>query len=213
MSSLRKKPQTFKDGGAVDADVVAPEDEAVAVLKKQIAALEQARVEEAARNQHSDASPAESLGESRRLKWLVASPLAQQFQGSLNHLHRQALEAGNADTSESYFRFMDNELARMASQRPGAEHIINEMEERIRADAARRQPEHKPEDERLNGSYVSAPVSREIPSNGARRYAGSLTLTPAQREAARMAGVSEKVYAEQLQRLMLAKEEGDTRYA
>ena len=65
--------------------------------------MERAQAEEAARNQHSDASPAESLGESRRLRWLVASPLAQQFQGSLDHLHRQALQAGNADTSESSF--------------------------------------------------------------------------------------------------------------
>jgi len=82
------------------------------------------------------------------------------------------------------------------------------MEARIAADArTREQP--KPETEHANGAIISAPVSREIPSSGGKRYGGSINLTPQQREAAKLAGVTEKVYAEQLQRLHEFKERGE----
>jgi hypothetical protein len=58
-------------------------------------------------------------------------------------------------------------------------------------------------------SIVSAPVSREAPSTPSNdRNSGQVKLTVAQREAAKIAGVSEKVYAEQLQKINKAKANG-----
>jgi hypothetical protein len=66
------------------------------------------------------------------------------------------------------------------------------------------------EDERP--SIVSAPVSREAPSESTGRRASQIRLTVEQREAARMAGITEVEYARQLQRLDAAKRE-EGRYA
>ncbi len=58
-------------------------------------------------------------------------------------------------------------------------------------------------------SIVSAPVSREAPSTPNNdRNTNVIKLTPSQREAAKIAGVTEKVYAEQLQRINKAKANG-----
>jgi hypothetical protein len=56
---------------------------------------------------------------------------------------------------------------------------------------------------------VSAPVSREAPSTPNNdRSSSQVKLTPAQREYAKIAGVSEKVYAEQLQKINKMKANG-----
>jgi hypothetical protein len=58
-------------------------------------------------------------------------------------------------------------------------------------------------------SIVSAPVSREAPSTPNNdRSSSQVKLTPAQREYAKIAGVSEKVYAEQLQKINKMKANG-----
>ena len=56
---------------------------------------------------------------------------------------------------------------------------------------------------------VSAPVSREVPTSNQQRSTGQIRLTAAQREAAESAGVTEKVYAEQLQKLQTQQAEID----
>lgn len=55
---------------------------------------------------------------------------------------------------------------------------------------------------------VSAPVSREGPSTPGRTRSGSVTLNAMEREAAKMAGVTEAEYAKQKQRLMEMKANG-----
>jgi hypothetical protein len=78
-----------------------------------------------------------------------------------------------------------------------------------RARSFRETPEvHQPVSER---SIVSAPVARESVSYSGRREdrPGSITLSIAQKEAARIAGITETAYAQQLIRLREAKANGD----
>jgi len=60
---------------------------------------------------------------------------------------------------------------------------------------------------RERSTIVSAPVERHVPSSNYRDR-GQIRLTDAQRDAARIAGISESLYEQQLQRLNAAKEEG-----
>jgi hypothetical protein len=212
MSSLRKKPQTFKDGGAVDAgvDVAAPAgaEDAAQVLRAQIAAMKQA--EASARDQQSDAAPAESTGESRRVAWVKGSTLAQQHLGELNDIHRDVLTSGLGlvDCSPQYFQAMEGRLAALSAQRPGAEHVIRDMEARIAADA-QRQSEPKPEDEHANGAIISAPVSREVASFSPGPRLGQIKLNNEERDIARRSGISDASYAEQKMKMLLMKERGE----
>jgi hypothetical protein len=60
-----------------------------------------------------------------------------------------------------------------------------------------------------SASFVSAPVSREVPdSNYFAQRKGRIVLSPGQKEAARIAGVSEVVYAENIAELERRKAEG-----
>ena len=56
---------------------------------------------------------------------------------------------------------------------------------------------------------VSAPVSREAPSANGSRQSANIRLTASQREAAKMAGISETEYAKQLQKLQKEKSDGN----
>ena len=60
-------------------------------------------------------------------------------------------------------------------------------------------------------SIVSAPVSRDIPSSNGTRQSGVVKLTPAQREAAKVAGITETEYAKQYARLLEEKANGNYR--
>lgn len=69
------------------------------------------------------------------------------------------------------------------------------------------QPEGFESAPRERSAMVSAPVERTVPT-GNYNDRGQIRLTPEQREAAAIAGVSESLYAEQLLRLREAKEAG-----
>ena len=62
--------------------------------------------------------------------------------------------------------------------------------------------------ERSAANFVSAPVSRQIPDGSFERRAGRITLSPAQREAAKIAGVSETTYAAHVGELAKRKAQG-----
>ena len=81
------------------------------------------------------------------------------------YLHDVILEKGIEPYSDEYLAEMDNLL------------------------------EGKPEQQQQRTSIVSAPVSREAPSSGGTRTPTKITLTPAQKEAAKIAGISETEYA------------------
>jgi len=69
--------------------------------------------------------------------------------------------------------------------------------------------EERPQQNQQRTSIVSAPVSREgSNTNGTRSTPSQIRLTTAQRDAAKSAGVTEKVYAEQLQKLNEMKANG-----
>jgi hypothetical protein len=76
-------------------------------------------------------------------------------------------------------------------------------------------PESTDEDRR--SAFVSAPVSREVPSASGSRGSRQIRLSAEEREAAKMAGISEVEYAKQKQRFAEARENegryGDRRYS
>ena len=124
---------------------------------------------------------------------MAGNPVAQKNLAALNDFHQAALNSGLADTSPEYFSFMEQQLAALHSQQPAAngQHLIQEMQQR----AAPAQPAPQP---RQRTNIVSAPVSREVPTASGSRDGGKINLSVQQKEAAKIAGVSEVEYAKQL---------------
>lgn len=93
----------------------------------------------------------------------------------------------------------------------GSSEYIESMERKLglrRASDEEETVQKKPKSE-SSSLQVSAPVSREAPTgSGGSGRSGQIRLTPQQREAAANAGVTEKVYAENLQRLIEMKKNG-----
>jgi hypothetical protein len=171
----------------------------VKTIEAQIAALRKAK------EQQQEA--VEPTAEDRRREWPQNSALAHQHVAVLNDLHREALDAGFADTSPDYFQFMNKRLATLSAQHPApVAHVIEDMQ---RHDAADKQEEPR-EVASMNPSagIVSAPVSRGGVSYSTGRPLGRLTLTPAEREHAKVAGISEAEYAKQKIRYEQMKEDG-----
>jgi hypothetical protein len=88
-----------------------------------------------------------------------------------------------------YFGFMEDQLAALHAQTP-VEEPMPTPKFFAPPPAARGPAPQTP------SSLVSAPVSRDVPgSNGRRSSPGRITLTPAEVEAARVAGVDLETYA------------------
>lgn len=211
MASLRKKPADVAVETATNPNPVAvnpetsppspaPElDAAGEALRSQLEALKQAETT------HQQAQIAMLAAQERRNAWVESNPLAKQNLSALNVLHRAAVEAGLADTSPEYFNFMEEQLA--ALQRPAtATHLAEEMQQRA---AQARAPEPPPPAPRSNGSFVSAPVSREVPNANGKRRNGTVTLTRAEQEAARVAGIDFETYAREKLRYETMKANGE----
>ena len=131
----------------------------------------------------------------RRQHGSQSNPFAQQHAELLNDLHSDALQAGLVDAGELYFEFMENRASELNAPAAAANRIVADMKQRSEPTPAQRQQEGTPN----MSHYVSAPVSRNGPGlSGARR--GRVDLSLAQREAAKMAGISETEYAKQLER-------------
>jgi hypothetical protein len=102
----------------------------------------------------------------------------------LGAAHWDAIRAGHAQDSEAYFAALEEKLGYRQAAAPSAQ-------------TERRSPP------------VSAPVSRESPSLSTGKPTTSrIELTPAQREAARIAGVDEFTYAKGVMRLNDLKKNG-----
>lgn len=82
------------------------------------------------------------------------------------------------------------------------------MEERLGMKEKPKKSVEDDEQDNNGGSIVSAPVSREVPDSSGKRSSDSQTLTVAQREAAKMSGITEVEYAKQLQRMKEMKANG-----
>ncbi len=173
----------------------------VRAIQDQIEILRRARAQE--RQQEA----AEPTAEDRRRQWLESSSLARQHVAVLNDLHREALDAGHADTSPAYFDFMNDRLATLSAQNPApGAHLVEDMQHHIGTED-KQEPE---EAANVRSSFVSAPVSREPASYSGRPRSGGLTrLTAAEREHARVAGISEAEYARQKLRYEQMRESGE----
>lgn len=119
--------------------------------------------------------------------WLRKNPEYLQDEHKnerLQSLHHDLVREGFEGYSADYFAEIDRRLA------PKPEPMIERSRSR-------------------SGMY-SAPPSREVPTaSGVRHsYDGKITLTGAQKEAARMSGISEGEYAQQLMRLLQEKANG-----
>ena len=204
---------------AAAADIPASEAEVegAAILRQQMESMRKSTEHE-----HQQAQPSPSL-EAKLDQWRQAGlPEAEisflrqhpQMAGAPELTQvaaHEALAAGHAMGTPGFHSHMkerfDFHMAeierRAAAVPPAAEKTVPEY-------FKPRPPPAEPSHEERMGGLVSAPVSRGIPT-GSYKPAGSrsITLTAAQREAARMAGVSEAEYARQLLRLSQEKERGN----
>ena len=110
----------------------------------------------------------------------------------IQDLHYVVIDEGHEPYSQGYFESMETHLGMRQK-----EQIVNEDND----------DDDPPQ--RTRPAMVSAPVSREAPSNGSGDRPGRITLTVAQKEAAKIAGISEKEYAEQVIKLKEHKLNGN----
>ena len=183
MASLRKRPDT--EGEATVAPTVSvavdhsssPEAASEALL----AQLGDLRASEDLQKQQIVAAQA---AEQRRAQWLASSPAANAHYAALGPMHHAAINAGLIDTSPEYFNFMEQQLAALQSQQPEPARLVEDMQ---------RHAPPAPEPEPPRRVQVSAPVSREVPTyTGRRERSNSITLSPAEVQHARVAGVSRR---------------------
>lgn len=127
-------------------------------------------------------------------KWLSKHPeyiSDPRKNDRIRSLHWDVIDEGHDFDSDAYLESMETKLG-MREVEVEDEPVVTQQ----------RQPQQRT-------SIVSAPVSREAPSTSTTtRNNGEIKLTVAQREAAKIAGVTEKVYAEQLQRITKMKANG-----
>ena len=108
----------------------------------------------------------------------------------LQSSHYDAVEAGYSYGSQDYIDYMDISLGfKQAAQAPSQE-------------------QNRPVAPQQRTSIVSAPVSREAPSTPNSGRDSEIRLTPLEREAAKISGITEKVYAENLRKMKKMKANG-----
>lgn len=119
----------------------------------------------------------------------------QRRNAKLGAAYYEAIDQGLARGTPEYFTFLETRLGyRKADPAPNDD----EDDDPPAPQPTRRTP------------TVSAPVSRDIPSGGSGRPSNSkVTLTPEQREAARLSGIDEVTYAKNLIRLQAEKRSGN----
>jgi hypothetical protein len=137
--------------------------------------------------------------------WLVKHPqfvFDPRLNAKVQALHWDVLDEGHEAYGPEYFLELDRRLGTGgAVPMPASAEV-----ERRPTPSMNTEPADQP------ARVVSAPVSRETPSWSGGKGTGRssrVTLTPAMKEAARIAGVSEEDYARGLMRLAEEKERGN----
>lgn len=156
-------------------------DEAALALQRQIEELK--RSEEIQRQQAAIVQ----LANERRQAWLAQTPGAKDHIPALGHIHRAALDGGLVDTSPEYFRFMESQLAALQAQQPEANPVMQPTPKFFQPPPSPAPPKE--------ANFVSAPVSRSVPSSDGTRPRGKVTLSLAEQEAARMSNLTLQEYA------------------
>lgn len=105
-------------------------------------------------------------------------------------LHWDVVDEGHEAYSPSYFEVLEQKLGLRAAPKQ-----VQEEDDYVEEPTQRR-------------ASVSAPPSREVPSSSGVRTNDRVVLTQAEKEAAKISGISEKEYAAQKLNLMKAKREG-----
>lgn len=161
-------------------------------LERAIAAeQERIKVQQQNPQPQGDALDRTSLPQTAK-NWLRAHPdymTDPRKNAKIQSLHWDVLDEGHEAFSQGYYESLEVHLGLRS---PPRQEVAEEEEE---APQPRR-------------SVVSAPVSREAPSASGNRSSAPVRLTAAQREAAKLAGVSETEYAKQLVNLNKAKANG-----
>lgn len=125
--------------------------------------------------------------------WIRAHPeyiTNPKKNAKINSLHFDVIDEGHEPYSPEYIESMETHLG---------------MREAPKKDE---QVEETPVQPQQRNSIVSAPVSREVPTSKPGERSGKTTLTVAQREAAKISGVTEAEYAKQLQKITEMKANG-----
>ncbi len=125
-------------------------------------------------------------------QWLLAHSeyvLDEKKNRKISSMHDDLLDEGIEPYSAKYFEIAEQRLGLRPTPKPEVE----------------------VEDEPIQSQrrIYSAPPSREVPSSSGKREGGSITLTPLQKEAAKIAGITEKDYAIQVLRLRQEKMNGN----
>jgi len=107
----------------------------------------------------------------------------------IQNLHYDVVDEGHEPYSQGYFESLEQHLG--MRQRPQQDDQDDDPPQRNRS------------------SMVSAPVSRDGPSSASGEKPGQVRLSALQKEAAKIAGISEKEYAEQVLRLREEKKSGN----
>lgn len=126
--------------------------------------------------------------------WLRAHPeylSDPRKNAKIQSLHWDVLDEGHQPFSDEYYASLEVHLG--LRSKPRQDVADDDDEEEV-------QPTRR--------SVVSAPVSREAPSSSGKRSSGEIRLTQLEREAAKMAGITETEYAKQLAVLRKAKANG-----
>lgn len=154
---------------------------------------EQERVKTQQQQPQGDALDRTNLPQTAK-NWLRAHPeymTDHRKNAKIQSLHWDVLDEGHEPFSHAYYESLETHLGLRAKPR----------QEAAEDDAEEAQPARR--------SVVSAPVSREAPSSSGARSNSPIRLTAAQREAAKLAGISETEYAKQLVNLNNAKANGN----
>jgi len=129
--------------------------------------------------------PAEAKALLREKPQYLTNP---RLNAKMNAIHWDLLDEGYESFSSEY---IEEIRTRMESKKASK---VEEQEEEV-------QPQRR--------ATVSAPVSREAPSSSGTDRPGRITLTVQQKEAAKIAGITEVEYAKNLQRLKAEKANGN----
>lgn len=149
-------------------------------------------------------------------EWLIANPTFitnTEKNKAIAELHDDIVDSGVTAYSPAYFAILDHKLLNpvdKAISNAKAQVYEPESGNSTVVFDARKEPR---KGLLTPGVHYSAPVSREVPQSNGRRALSddphSVDLTPAMKEAAKIAGISEKSYAEQVLRLKREKENGN----
>jgi hypothetical protein len=199
----------FQSGGAVLAEAPSPEiaasintdaslsseaDEASRALQAQISALRESERLQRERN----TAPALTA---RQAAFVQANPDFMKNPEIARESLMAAYQAGHEQDSDAFHRAVKANFDARMMPRPNLSMDISIPE---------RAPQLPSHGHDRMASYVSAPVSRETSVNGYDHgdRGSRVRLSIAQKEAARIAGITEKEYAEQVLRLRQEKRDG-----